>query len=195
MEWTRSETLALAGANCTSCHGLGLRAGRNNVLQPCNCVFRAIFRTCFARFRDCVSREKHMSRATLDPMPGRDARNTWGRKHEEYCADFCLVSKRALNPFEYRLFTYHFLLGADWKLCCRKLNMNRGNFFHAVYRIEQKLGRVFRELEPYSLYPTDEYFHGPAKGVTSCLQLNRKVLPIRPPVTRQVLEFPHEKSA
>jgi hypothetical protein len=159
-------------------------------MQPCNCVFRAIFRTCFARFRDCANREKHISRATLDAMPGRESRNTWGRKHEEYCADFTLVSKRTLNAREYRLFTYHFLLGADWKLCCRKLNMDRGNFFHAVYRIEQKLGRVFRELQPYSLYPTDEYFHGPAKGVTSCLKPNHKIIPIRPPVTRPLPEFP-----
>jgi hypothetical protein len=29
-----------------------------------------------------------------------------------------------------------------------------------VYRIEAKLGKVFRELQPYSLYPLDEYFHG-----------------------------------
>jgi hypothetical protein len=48
--------------------------------------------------------------------------------------------------------------------------MDRGNFFHAVYRIEQKLGRVFRELEPYALFPVNEYFHGPAKGVSSCLE-------------------------
>ena len=61
------------------------------------------------------------------------------------------------------MFRYHFLLGADWKLCTRKLDIDRGNFFHAVYRIEQKLGRVFRELEPYSLFPLDEYFHGPAR--------------------------------
>ena len=26
--------------------------------------------------------------------------------------------------------------------------MDRGNFFHSVYRIEQKLGKVFRELHP-----------------------------------------------
>ena len=65
--------------------------------------------------------------------------------------------------FEHRLFRYHFLLGADWKLCTRKLGMDRGNFFHAVYRIEQKLGRVFRELEPYPLFPLDEYFHGPSR--------------------------------
>lgn len=195
MEWTRSETLALAAPACNSCHGLGLRAGRNNVMQPCNCVFRAIFRTCFARFRDCVGREKYMSRVTLDPMPGRDSRNSYGRKHEEYSADFCLVSKRTLNESEHRIFRYHFLLGADWKLCCRKLEMNRGNFFHAVYRIEQKLGRVFRELEPYSLYPTDEYFHGPAIGVTSCLKPSKKIVPIRPPVTRKPIYFPHERTA
>jgi len=53
------------------------------------------------------------------------------------------------------------LLGADWKLCCRRLKMDRGNFFHTLYRIQQKLGRVFRELEPYALFPLDEYFGGP----------------------------------
>jgi len=33
-------------------------------------------------------------------------------------------------------------------------------FFHILYKVEQKLGRVFRELEPYSLFPLDEYFGG-----------------------------------
>jgi hypothetical protein len=78
-------------------------------------------------------------------------------------ADFVLIARRTLSEFEYRLFRYHFLLGADWKLCSRRLGIDRGNFFHAVYRIEQKLGRVFRELEPYSLFPLDEYFHGPSR--------------------------------
>jgi len=55
------------------------------------------------------------------------------------------------------------LLGADWRLCTRRLGMDRGNFFHMVYRIEQKLGRAFRELKPYALYPLDEYFHGPRR--------------------------------
>ncbi|MEQ1949057.1 MAG: hypothetical protein ABL995_17835 [Bryobacteraceae bacterium] len=61
------------------------------------------------------------------------------------------------------MFRYHFLLGADWKLCTRRLGMDRGNFFHAVYRIEQKLGRAFRELEPYALFPLDEYYNGPSR--------------------------------
>lgn len=86
-------------------------------------------------------------------------------------ADFCLVSRRVLNDNEHRVFRYHFLLGADWNLCCRQLKMDRGNFFHTVYRIEQRLGRAFAELRPYALYPLDEYFGGTirreAKSVTS----------------------------
>ncbi len=39
--------------------------------------------------------------------------------------------------------------------------MDRGNFFHAVYRIEQKLGRVFRELEPYPAIPARRIFQRP----------------------------------
>jgi hypothetical protein len=38
--------------------------------------------------------------------------------------------------------------------------MDRGTFFHSIYRIEQRLGRVFAELQPYALYPVSEYFGG-----------------------------------
>jgi hypothetical protein len=38
--------------------------------------------------------------------------------------------------------------------------LDRGTFFHSIYRIEQRLGRVFAELEPYALYPVSEYFGG-----------------------------------
>ena len=100
-----------------------------------------------------------MSRVTLSVSPGgRERRFCWGRKDEEYIADFTLMAKRHLNDLEHMIFRYHFLLGADWKLCCRKLKMDRGNFFHAVYRVMHRLGRAFRETEPYGLYPLDEYF-------------------------------------
>jgi hypothetical protein len=160
MDWTRSETIALAKNSCTHCHGLGLRLGRKGRMNPCNCVLRAIFRACYTRFRHCANKEKYLSRISLDFIPGRDRSFSWGRKDEEYMADFILVSRRILDEFHYRLFRFHFLLGADWKLCCRRLNIDRGNFFHAIYRIEQDLGLIFRELEPYGLFPLDEYFHG-----------------------------------
>jgi hypothetical protein len=162
MEWTRSETLALAMHKCTQCHGSGLHLTRKGT-SPCNCVLRAIFRICLDRFLRCVTQERHLSRVSVEPHLGRSRPSAWGRKDEEYIADFSLVSQRTLDEFENRLFRYHFLLGADWKLCARKLGIDRGNFFHAVYRIEQKLGRMFRELEPYALFPLDEYFHGTSR--------------------------------
>ena len=158
MEWTRSETIALAKNCCTQCHGLGLRPGRSGRPSPCNCVLRGIFRACYARFRHCASKEKYMSRISLDFIPGRERSFSWGRKDEEYMADFVLVTRRTLNAPDFKVFTYHYLLGADWSLCCRKLKLDRGNFFHTIYRIEQNLGRVFRELEPYSLFPLEDYF-------------------------------------
>ncbi|MEO8098413.1 MAG: hypothetical protein ABI811_11990 [Acidobacteriota bacterium] len=101
----------------------------------------------------------------MEPHQGRNRPGTWGRKDEEYIADFTLIAKRILIPEEHRLFRFHFLLGADWKLCSRQMGLDRGNVFHAVYRIEQKLGRVFRELQPYPLFPLDDYFHGPSRFV------------------------------
>jgi hypothetical protein len=187
MEWTRSETLVLALHNCTQCRGGGLRLGAKGAPAPCNCVLRSIFRICYDRFLRCTEQEKYVSRVSLEVHQGRSRPSTWGRKDEEYIADFCLVSRRALNQMEHDIFRYHFLLGADWKLCARKLNIDRGTFFHLVYRIEQKLGRIFRELQPYPLFPLDEYFHGPSRlgagQVTSGRGAER---PVRP----AALEFP-----
>jgi hypothetical protein len=123
-------------------------------------VFRAVFRACFNRFREFATEGAHTGSVSLEFCRGRDGRRTYSRKREEYLADFCLVSQRVLGDYEHRLFRYHFLLGADWRLCCRQLQMDRGTFFHSVYRIEQRLGRAFAELEPYALYPLSEYFGG-----------------------------------
>jgi hypothetical protein len=124
----------------------------------------------------------------MEASLGKKRPGTWGRKDEEYIADFCLVARRTLNAEEHRLFRFHFLLGADWKLCSRKLGLDRGTFFHAVYRLEQKLGRVFRELEPYGLFPLDEYFNGPSRFPDS--PVTRATLAPRSIPRPPHLEFP-----
>jgi hypothetical protein len=99
-----------------------------------------------------------------------------------------------LDEQQYRLFKFHFLLGADWKLCCRRLNLDRGEFFHEVYRIQQKLGRAFRELEPYCLYPLEEYFGGTTKGKAKTVTpfpVQTEELPRGKPV----LQFPVKRAA
>ena len=194
MEWSRSETLALAQQSCSHCYGLGLRPGRGGVSTPCNCVFRAIFRACYARFRQCASKEKYISRVSLEANPGRQRKSVWGMKNEEYIADFCLISRRTLSEYEYRLFKFHYLLGADWKLCSRKMNLDRGTFFHEAYRIEQKLGRTFRELQPYGLFPLDEYFNGSGRQPVVATS-DFRVKTEEAPVARKIFKFPVKRAA
>lgn len=195
MEWTRSESLSLAAERCVLCHGLGLKSGRRGASTPCRCVLRSIFRACYNRFRICVNKEKHLSRVTLDAAPRGGRRITWGRKDEEYIADFLLVTRRSLSAAEYKLFKYHFLLGADWKLCVRRLNIDRGTFFHDLYKIEEKLGRIYRELKPYALYPLDEYFNGRTVNDTPTFAEREKVVPLRRNSLNRILHVPSREAA
>jgi hypothetical protein len=162
-EWTRSDCIALAFRTCTKCCGAGLTLGARGRPAVCNCVLRSIFRIVLNRYMRCVKQERHLSHVSTEPSVGRSRPSSWGRKDEEYIADVTLVSRRTLSASEWRLFRLHFMLGEDWKICTRKLGIDRGNFFHSVYRIEQKLGRVFREVQPYALFPVAEYFHGPSR--------------------------------
>jgi hypothetical protein len=158
MQWNRSNALGLALASCTQCGGHGMRQLRGCAEKPCECVFRAIFRACYNRFREYASRGAQAGTVSLEFTQGPIGHRLYCRKHEEYVADFSIVTRRVLTEFEYKLFRYTFFLGADWRMCSRYLDLDRGNFFHHVYRIEEKLGHAFAELKPYPLYPLDEYF-------------------------------------
>jgi hypothetical protein len=185
MNWDRSETIGLAKQFCKTCDGGGLKPKTKGRPTPCNCVLRAIFRACYARFRRCATKEKFMSKVSMIPCAGKENKMTFARLDEEYVADFCLISRRSLEPFDYEIFRNHFLLGADWRLCCRQMKCERGDFFHSVYRIQQRLGRVFRELEPYGLFPVDEYFAGRIDRTKVVMMPERtKARPVSPPVRK-----------
>jgi len=167
MEWNRSQTIALASMHCTHCHGLGLqRQGSAHV--PCSCVTRAIFKACFNRFKASVAKDKGASTVKLERLgmgTGRSSHMTFGRKTEEYIADFYLVCKRTLTEVEWELFRFHYLLGAGWNLIQRHFTaLSREAFFTMTNAMEAKLGRAFRETAPFALYPLDEYFSATTRG-------------------------------
>jgi hypothetical protein len=166
MEWTRSETIALACGKCTRCHGYGLVRGRGNSQVPCECVLRAVFKACYHRFRNGLMKTNSapVVNVSLASVSRGQRSGNHGWKGEEYSADFTLVCQRALTEKEYKLFRYAYLLGADWKLAHRFLKMSRPTFMQACYRLEAKLGRAFRECAPYSLFPLDEYFSPTPRG-------------------------------
>lgn len=160
MQWNRSSAIGLALASCKHCGGHGMRELRRGADKPCSCVFRAIFKACYSRFCEFTAAEEQPGSISLDAAHGPTGYRTYSFKRQEYVADFCLSAQRALTEAEYRLFRYTFLLGADSSLCCRYLGMERGYYFHTVYRLEAKLGRYFAEIQPYPLYPVDEYMGG-----------------------------------
>lgn len=163
MNWRHQDAIGLSDVNCVHCEGRGLKLLRRKGTgpRPCNCTLRGVFRACYAKFRELAEQDGEMRQAQLNTeYSGPSGSKVWGIKSREYCADFCLIARRVLDERDHAIFRFHFLLGADYNLCCRKLGMDRGNFFHAVYRIEQQLGKAYREMEPYALFPLGEYFGG-----------------------------------
>src|SRR5262245_62024010 len=136
-KWDRSNVLGLARASCKMCHGQGMRITEQRAREvPCYCVFRAVFRACYNRFRVCSVASRTVT-ISFGRARGPVGRQKFSRKREEYMADFALIARRVLDDYEHRIFRYHFLLGADWRLCTRMLNIDRGTFFHLLYRIQQ----------------------------------------------------------
>ncbi|MGO9262715.1 MAG: hypothetical protein ACLQU1_41525 [Bryobacteraceae bacterium] len=189
MEWNRSQTIALASMHCTHCHGLGLQK-HGTYCVPCGCVTRAIFKACFNRFKSCVTKDKGASTVKLERLgmgTGRSSHMTFGRKTEEYIADFYLICKRTLTEAEWDLFRFHYLLGADWNLLQRHFtSLSREAFVTMTQTMEHKLGRVFRETAPFALYPLDEYFSATTRGaaIVPSTPLDTRTRPqrLRPPM-------------
>jgi hypothetical protein len=138
---------------------------------PCNCVFRAAFRACYDRFRESVIAGEQPGNVAWEIIGGPGGRRMYSRRHEEYAADFTLIARRTLDDSDYRIFRIYHLLGADWRIAAKYFGLDRGKFWHAIYRIEQRLGRAYCEVEPYALFPLDEYFGWTVrKGAAVALQ-------------------------
>jgi hypothetical protein len=165
---THGEMLALSQQSCSLCFGLGSVSTRGKgKTRPCSCVWRGVFRACLARFHRAFEYGGHCQRVgPLDAGSKARHKPSLRMREEDFLADFVLLAKRALrdNPLGWKLFRFHVLLGADWKLCARKLGIDRGTFFHELYRVQEATGKVFAETQPYALYPTDEYFGGTVRA-------------------------------
>jgi hypothetical protein len=129
----------LASYDCLICRGEGL-VKTFGVFQyaACKCVLRNIFNRKLKRYLDLRAEDKWCS--PVIPLRTSNGNLVWGRPHEEYQAEFYATAKRSLTEEQFALFRLHFLDGGDWKLCCRLLRLDRGNFFHEVYRIKERIG-------------------------------------------------------
>src|SRR5579884_653043 len=160
--WDNGETLALAESRCQFCKGLGvvLVGEIAPVRQPCTCVLRRIFRLCYSHFQECAGLDGFPAGVSMSGPHG-SRRYSYGRKQAEFAADFCTVARRVLGPAEHRLFRRWFVYGNQ--IGAPVDQATRKRFYLAIRGIEIKLGRAFRELQPYCLFPIAEYYGGPSK--------------------------------
>lgn len=153
--WDRSEALALSSVSCRVCFGSGVRLKGS----PCQCVTRKIFRICLERYYRCRCGQGVSGGVSMEKLDcGTRSFRCYGRKDEEFIADFELAARRTLNDQEFRLFQMHYLWGAQYTDCMRSLGLDKGQVFHLIYRVAHLVGRACRETRPYALFPLREYF-------------------------------------
>ncbi len=157
----------MADPRCWRCRGTGEVTNRYGA-RVCHCVYRRVFRVCMRRYEQSRSFGGLLCGAGLAQRVSRcQGLSTEPRAYREaaYTADIELTAKRALTgrTMARAIWWYHFMHGCDWQNCIRLIRyqvglpLDRGNYFHEVYRTEVMLGRVFLEMRPYSLCP-QEYF-------------------------------------
>jgi hypothetical protein len=152
------QAIAFAQADplCAVCKGGGWVESQKGD-RPCNCAYRRVFRRCLRRYQEDVG-GSNCGRPTMT-VTARGAL-VRGFPTVEYRADFELLAWRTLDPWHQELFVRHFLQGQEWTRCIGPLRTDRGQFWHAVFRVERLMGRAAVEMEPYPLYPFGAYFGG-----------------------------------
>jgi len=157
-EWNTHEVLHAATKTCKRCGGCGFHQE-----EICNCVFRNIFEVCHEQFKQSAT-----TASTGIVTQGI----TCSRPTEDFAADFTLVGNRVLadRPLLQQVFQMYFLECDKWTVVAlrneltlpvflsRRMKINNNLLFRRVFEVKVILGRAFRELQPYALYPLKEYF-------------------------------------
>jgi hypothetical protein len=122
--WTRSEVIGIAKASCTFCHGYGMLPVLHGVQVPCNCVFRAIFRICHARYRECEVMAAHTKALSREESVSGIGRVSPGWKTSALHIDFLI--QRLLTAFDMSIVT------TNWDIMAERCLERQGTpFFYS----------------------------------------------------------------
>jgi hypothetical protein len=162
--------LAAASSECVYCQGLGVPAkGKKGT---CNCVYREIFRSCLRGYHNLelppVRIAPYGESTQIHNMRGSRMRGA------DFRADFVMLAKRTLPDELLSLFRSRFLNGEPRHIYMRRMDLDRGEYWHLVYRVSVRMGRAIADSEPYSLYPVSDYFGAGKKFAYSTLAMERE---------------------
>lgn len=155
--------LTLARWDCVFCNGKGIKPVRKGH-EICPCVYRSIFRICLARYR----RDRAYARMGVALEVGGGCPN-FTRPASEYAADFERLAMRRLSGWDVHqaIFQRHYLEGRDYRsayVAAQRVDpgLSLGMFWHSAYQLAEWVGERLVTIQPYRLYPLDEYFGTPA---------------------------------
>lgn len=151
VSWSRLDGHRFADPDCSGCMGSGLRAW-----GPCECATSRVFRLCLAAYRD-LEESGWRSRPQRSWHPR--SRITYSRPAEEYCAEFSLAARRALDQQDFRLFQHYFVFAIDARECAGILGLSQSSLRRAVARVERQVGAALKES---SLLPTQYFSTNPS---------------------------------
>lgn len=140
----------IAKMDCAICKGAGQYFSRGGVAW-CLCVWRYIFRECLRKKQEwAYNQDYHFLTVNRHNGPANECPRL------EFSADMDSLARRcfAANPKSLRLYREYHLQDSGWKSVARLLKLDRGNFFHLVYKVEAALGKMYFENE---LFPIDKY--------------------------------------
>lgn len=86
------------------------------------------------------------------------------RPSAEYVADFESISLKATRTdLQRNILQLHFLSGHDYKFCHAKAlkidpQLTCGQWWHELYMMQENIGFRLATVQPYRLFPLDEYF-------------------------------------
>lgn len=151
--------LQLAVGWCPACHGTGI-AGRTTP-HVCECIYRAIFRRCYAQFRRCRQDARSTQPMPLErrSTPQGLRHTTWVRRNEDYCADFEFAARQALPPVMLRIFHMHYVLRRPAPVIAADLHLHRVNMKRLLLEVQGAVGNHIAHATPYSIYPPAEYLY------------------------------------
>ena len=110
----------------------------------------------------------------------------FSRKNEEFVADFIGIARRALGPdtYEFKLFSFHILLGAADSLMCRQTGLDKRAWGRLKEQIIHVVALAYRDIQPFALFPVPDYFGKKlaTKVKPSIIPQLQRFIPVRPPL-------------
>jgi len=141
---------ANAREKCVYCGGSG-KVKRHFVMRVCSCAYRGIAVKAMNRYR-VLRMSGPWGRCRIERTQTGGLMR--GFVEVEFLAEIDLAARRVLNGPELKVYELYEAQNADWRYCSARVGLNRGNFFHLVYVVEQKLGKA---LYLSGIFPAGRY--------------------------------------